>query len=112
MQPFWKNSLHKIDIDMRKIIYNDLDIIISFLENIAMRETIKNIVIIYLLEIMKASDEIRYSFLIPGSNMNNFIQYYFNIIRVKIVNDKDKVSEGKRDKHNVIWIALMFRMIC
>jgi hypothetical protein len=112
MRPFWKNSLNEIDIDMREAIHDGLDMTISPLENIAMRETIENVVVTHLLEVVRASDEIRHSLLVPGSNVNSFVQYYFNIIRVKVANGEVKVSEGERDKRNAIWIALMFRMIC
>ena len=127
MRPFWKNSPYEIDIAMREAIHDGLDMTVAPLKNIVMRKTIENVVVSHLSEVMVASDEIRHSLLVPGSNVSNFVKYYFNHIRdrvardrvIKVVNGEVtvlnggvNVSEEERDKRNAIWIVLMFRMIC
>lgn len=108
MEEVWSPA---IDIDMREEIHNALDMITTHLTN---HQFTTQIVASHLSTILADSDDLQSAVLstADANPKGRLMRYYFAQILPRVMGDGLNLNEETKMKRSVVWIALMFRMVC
>ena len=110
-----------LSIEMREEIHNALDDRTKFLLGLNKQAAVLSVVVAHLTEVMKILEN-------PDSALNTIVQanankeepliaYYFNQIRPLVIGNVDTntnklFTKEEKEQRNIIWISLIFRMLC
>lgn len=112
MRAVWANEC---DIDMRERIHDAIDLVSMSLENrhdFSIAE-ISSVVASHLTAVLAATNDLQSSINRLGPDTRSkFIKYYVVEILPKVASDTLNQSVEAKCKRGVIWLALIFRMIC
>jgi hypothetical protein len=113
MKDVWSD---KIDIDMRERIHDALDQIDAALadrEEFSLAE-IQSVMASHLTAVLAATDDLQSWISANPTAKSKFAKFYIDKILSEVKDDPNRPAspEETKSKRGVIWLALMFRMIC
>jgi hypothetical protein len=104
------------DIDVREQIHDALDLINEqFGDPKAFPQgEITSVLASHLQTILATTDDIQHAISLYDADdaKGKFVQCYFENVLMTVKNDGPKLSDAQKSKRGVIWLGLVFRMIC
>lgn len=112
MRQVWTENC---DIDMRETTHDAIDQITIPLQTRAdfSLAEVTSVVASHVTAVLAATDGLqRHINRLGPDDRSKFIQYYVDEILPKVADDGLNLSEEAKSRRGVIWLALMFRMMC
>jgi hypothetical protein len=113
MLPVW---IKNVDLDMREMVHNAIDDVTDQLSD---EKTFSSIDAIHIVEkhigiVLDKDEDLQKAVNVRnevGALRGNLMKYYFSTVLPKIMGDRTATPDA-RNQRMVIWLGLMFRMIC
>lgn len=115
MKQVW---VENIDLDMRERIHDALDATTTHLQdpqNFLSLEVL-SVVTSHITVVLAATDELQLKIHAPCADENKdeakLMKYYFDKVLPSVASNGGNLDDDAKDKRTVIWLGLIFRMIC
>lgn len=115
MKQVWVDN---IDLDMRERIHDALDATAAHLQdshNFLSLE-VMSVVTSHISVVLAATDELQFKIHAPCADekedKGRLMKYYFDKVLPSVASNGGNLNDDAKHKRTVIWLGLMFRMIC
>ncbi|TGO48021.1 hypothetical protein BOTNAR_0497g00020 [Botryotinia narcissicola] len=108
---------YNLSIEMREKIHNAIDDQTKYLLHELRQKDVLQVVVAHLSEVTKILEDHNSSLnsIVSVQKEEPLLKIYFNEIRPAVVEceiDGKKSSSSEKEQRNIIWVSLMFRMLC
>ena len=110
--------VENIDLDMRERIHDALDVTAAHLRDTQnfLSVEVMSVVTSHISVTLAATDELQFTIHAPCADekedKGKLMKYYFDKILPSVASNGGNLSGDAKDKRTIIWLGLMFRMIC
>jgi hypothetical protein len=115
MRQVW---VENIDLDMRERIHDALDATAPYLQDTQnfLSLEVMSVVTSHISVVLAATDELQFTLHTPCADekedKGKLMKYYFEKVLPSVASNGGNLTDDAKDKRTVIWLGLMFRMIC
>lgn len=107
-----------LSVDTRELIHNALDRQTEYLLTLK-QALVLGVVVAHITKVLEVLDVAtsELNTIVLANKEDALLRFYFQDIRLAVIErptgaDKKQQSKSEREQRNVIWISLMFRMLC